>query len=136
MDTIKYNQNYLDYIAGEFSKTVLQIFQERFLDTHVVEMTQENKEKFVSEVIKNQFNVAKELAQKQQKLGDSYIEFFMDKEVMHLYACCYLSSILKMEEAKEAALNAIEQLWIIKKAVEDFQKMMEEVEQESERKRK
>lgn len=120
MDSLKYNRNYLEYIAEEFSKVVIKIFQEQFLDTKAIELSQEAKEEFISGVIKNQFALVDELVKKQEKLGDNYIDFFIDKNIMGLYACYYLGSVLRLEEAKNIAVRAIKQAWVEKMILEQL----------------
>lgn len=133
MESLKYNHNYLEYIAGEFSKTVLKIFQEQFLDNGAIQLSQEAKEEFVSEVIKNQFKLVDELEQKQQKVGDKYIDFFTDSNIMGLYACWYIGHVLRLDDASLVAMQAIQRAWAFKILAETLEEKLIDFEKKSER---
>ena len=136
MEHLKYNQNYLEHIAGDFSQIVLKILQEQFLDTKVIELSKEEKEKIVSELIKNQFLLVEELKGKQEKNGDEYIDFFIKEEIMTTYACWYICLILNLNELAEETMNFIKMAWFMEKLNNEFDKKMIELEKELERSKK
>ena len=133
MENSKYNRNYLESICGDFSKLVLKIFQEQFLDTGALELPREAKEEFVSMVIQNQFKLADELERKQKLYGDMFIDFFRESDIQGLYACYYIGQVLRLDQASKLAAMSINEAWTIRKFTEELERKMDEVENEKQR---
>lgn len=122
MKTLKYNRNYLEYVAETFTKKVLDDFQKQYLDKGFVELTQEEKEYFVSCVIENQFKLPDRLRKQQEELGDAFIDFFMNREIQSLYVSCYLGTLLGRQNLVDMAngfINIFWTAWISKKEKEE-----------------
>ncbi len=128
MDSLKYNHNYLEYLSEKFSKKVLQILQEQFINKTGIELTTEDKEKLVAEIIKNQFKLVDELEEKQKKLGDNFIAFFMTEEIMELYACYYLGELFKLKDITYITSLALASAWAVNSLTETVDQELENLE--------
>ena len=111
MKTLKYNHNYLEYVAETFTKKVLDSFQKDYIDKGFVELTQEEKEFFVSCVIENQFKLPDRLRKQQEELGDTFIDFFMNRDVLSLFVSCYLGTLLGRRDLVDMTNNFISIAW-------------------------
>ena len=111
MKPLKYNHNYLEYVAEEFSKKVLDILQTEILDKDILILTQEAKEQFVAQVIENQKQLPDGLFKLQKEFGDIYIDFFMSDKIMGIFAISFIGAVFKLEMVEEYAKKSLESAW-------------------------
>ena len=111
MKQFKYNHNYLEYVAEKFSQKVLDILQKEILDTGILILTQDAKEKFVALLIANQKQLPDTLVDFQKNFGDTYIDFFMSDRVIGLLAIAFIGEVFKLEDVKEYTRSSLESEW-------------------------
>ena len=96
-----YNEKYLEYVAENFTKKLLDTFEDKFIKTGELVLTLEQKESFVRDIIKGQFNLVEELKSRYVQYGDIFITFFTDKQVEDLYICYQICGLLGYDKHKE-----------------------------------
>ena len=111
MKQFKYNHNYLEYVAEKFSQKVLDILQKEILDTGILILTQDAKEKFVALLIANQKQLPDTLVDFQKNFGDTYIDFFMSDRVIGLLAIAFIGEVFKLEDVKEYTRSSLASAW-------------------------